>query len=43
MPKFVWPYLTALQYDRTSVTWVALAEALQTVSHDRLTGLLQAD
>jgi putative transposase len=43
MPTLVWLYLTALLYDRTSATCVALAEALQTVSHDRLTRMLQAD
>jgi hypothetical protein len=43
MPTLVWPYLTALLYDRTSTSCVALAEALATVSHDRLTRLLQAD
>jgi hypothetical protein len=43
MPKRVWLYLTALLYDRTSVSCVALAEALATVSHDGLTRLLQAD
>jgi hypothetical protein len=43
MPTLVWPYLTALLYYRTSATCVALAEALQTVSHDRLTRMLQAD
>jgi DDE superfamily endonuclease len=43
MPELVWLYLTALLYDRTSASCVALAEALQTVSHDRLTRLLQAD
>lgn len=43
MPTLVWLYLTALLYDRTSATCVAFAEALQTVSHDRLTRLLQAD
>ena len=43
MPKVVWLYLTALLYDRTSSHGVALAEALETVSHDRLTRLLQAD
>ena len=43
MPTLVWLYLTALLYYRTSATCVALAEALQTVSHDRLTRLLQAD
>jgi hypothetical protein len=43
MPKRVWLYLTALLYYRTSATCVVLAEALQTVSHDRLTRMLQAD
>jgi hypothetical protein len=43
MPKLVWLYLTALLYYRTPATCVALAEALQTVSHDRLTRMLQAD
>jgi hypothetical protein len=39
----VWFDLTALRYDRTSATSVALAEVLHTVSHDRLTNVLQAD
>jgi hypothetical protein len=43
MPTLVWPYLTALLYYGTSTSCVALAEALQTVSHDRLTRMLQAD
>jgi DDE superfamily endonuclease len=43
MPKRVWLYLTAWLYDRTSVSGVALAEALETVSQDDLTRLLQAD
>jgi Transposase DDE domain len=43
MPKLMWLYLTALLYYRTSATCVALAEALQTVSHDRLTRMLRAD
>jgi hypothetical protein len=43
MPKVVWLYLTALLYYRTSSNCVALAEALETVSHDRLTRMLQAD
>ena len=43
MPKLVWLYLTALLYYRTSATCVAFAEALQTVSHDRLTRMLQRD
>jgi hypothetical protein len=37
MPRLVWPDLTALLSDRTSARCVAWAEALQTVSHDRLT------
>ena len=43
MPKRVWLYLTALMYYRTSASCVALAEGLQTVSHDGLTRLLQAN
>ena len=43
MPTLLWLYLTALLYYRTSASCVALAEALQTVSHDRLTRLLQGD
>jgi putative transposase len=43
MPTLVWLYLTALLYYRTSGSCVALAEALETVSHDRLTRLLQSD
>jgi putative transposase len=43
MPTLVWRYLTALRYDRPSATCVALAEAVQTASHDRLTRLLQSD
>jgi hypothetical protein len=43
MPTLVWLDLTALLYDQTSATCVALAEALETVSHDRLTRLLRAD
>jgi putative transposase len=43
MPTLVWHYLTALLYYRTSTSCVALAEALKTVSHDRLTRLLQAE
>jgi hypothetical protein len=42
MPEVIWLYLTALLYYRTSATCVALAEALETVSHDRLTRMLQA-
>jgi hypothetical protein len=43
MPTLVWRYLTAWRYDRTSATCVAFAEALHTVSHDRLTRMLQRD
>jgi DDE superfamily endonuclease len=43
MPQLIWLYLTALLYYRTSGSCIALAEALQTVSHDRLTRMLQAD
>ena len=43
MPELLWLYLTALLYDRTSSSCVALAEALETVSHARLTRLLQAE
>jgi putative transposase len=43
MPELLWLYLTALLYYRTSASCVALAEALQTVSHDRLTRMLQGD
>ena len=43
MSELLWLYLTALLYSRTSVTCVALAEVFPTVSHDRLTRLLQAD
>jgi len=43
MPTLVWLYLTALLSYRTSASCVALAEALETVSHDRLTRMLQAD
>lgn len=43
MPELRWLYLTAVLYDRTSGSCVALAEALETVSPDRLTRLLQRD
>jgi putative transposase len=43
MPTLVWLYLTALLYYRTTGRCVALAEALETVSHDRLTRMLQGD
>jgi hypothetical protein len=41
MPELLWLFLTALLHYRTSASGVALAEALETVSHDRLTRLLQ--
>ena len=43
MPTLVWRYLTALLYSGTSSRCVALAEGLQTGSHDRLTRRLRAD
>ncbi len=43
MPTLVWLYFTAWLYDRTSATCVALAEVLHSVSHDRLTRMLQAN
>lgn len=43
MPELIWLYLTALLYDRTSGSCVALSEALETVSHDRWTRMLQGD
>ena len=43
MPTLVWLYLTALLYCRASANCVALAEALESVSHDRLTRLLQGE
>jgi hypothetical protein len=43
MPEVLWLYLTALLYDRTSASCMALAEALETVAHDRLTRLLQSE
>jgi hypothetical protein len=39
----VWLSLTTLLSDRTSASCVALADALETVSHDRWTRLLQSD
>jgi hypothetical protein len=42
MPALLWLYLTALLYYRTTATCVAMSEALQTMSHDRLTRMLQA-
>jgi hypothetical protein len=43
MPQLVWLYLTARLYFRASASSVALAEALQIVSHDRLMRLPQPD
>jgi hypothetical protein len=43
VPELLWLYLTALLYYRTSASCVALADTLETVSHDRLTRLLQSD
>jgi hypothetical protein len=43
MPELAWLYLTALLCYRTSGSCVALAEVLETVSHDRLTRMLQGD
>jgi hypothetical protein len=43
MPELLWRYLTALLYDCTSGSCVTFAEALETVSHDRLTRRRQAD
>jgi hypothetical protein len=37
MPALLWRSFTALLSYRTLASCVALAEALQTVSHDRLT------
>jgi putative transposase len=43
MPTLVWLYLTALLSYRTTGSCVALAEALETGSQDRLTRMLQGD
>ncbi len=43
MPELLWLYLTAWLSSRTSGRGVALAEALETVSHDRLTRRLQSE
>jgi hypothetical protein len=43
MPELICLYLTALLYYRTSASCVALAAALETVSHGRLTRMLPAD
>ena|SRR5215510_10992636 len=43
MPELIWLYLTALLYSQSAASCVALAEALATISHDRLTRLLQGD
>jgi hypothetical protein len=42
MPELLWLSLTAWLYFRTAVTCVALAEALEPVSQDRVTSMLQA-
>jgi hypothetical protein len=43
MPELRWLYLTALLDYQTSGSCAALAEVLETVSHDRLTRMLQGD
>src|SRR5262245_39650551 len=43
MPELIWLSLTAMRYDRTLASCVAVSEALNTVSHDRLIRLLHAD
>jgi hypothetical protein len=43
MPTLVWLYLTALLYYPTLSSCVALAEALETLSHDRLTRMLPGE
>jgi len=43
MPELLWLYLTALLYYWTSACCGALGEALETISHDHLTRLLQND
>ena len=43
MPALLGLSLTAWLYERTAGRGVALAEALESVSHDRLTRLLQGD
>ena len=43
MPELRGLYLTALLYSQTSASCGALADALATVSHDRLTRRLQGD
>jgi hypothetical protein len=43
MPELLRLYLAALLYYRTSASCVAMAEALETASHDRLTRPLQAN
>ena len=42
MPALVWLYRTAWLDDRTSASGMAPAQSLETVSHDRLTRVLQA-
>jgi hypothetical protein len=43
MPQLLWLNLTALLHERTSVSCVSPAEALETVAPARLTRLWQAD
>jgi len=43
MPALIWLYLTTLLYYRTSVSGIALTEALEAVLHGRLARLLPAD
>ncbi len=43
MPKDLWFYLIAILSYTISGSWAAMAEALETVSHDRLTRLLQGN
>jgi hypothetical protein len=41
MPEPLWTYLTALLYFTEVSSCLAIAQALETASHDRLTRLLQ--
>jgi hypothetical protein len=43
MPELLWLYLSALLYDRPSGSCVALADAVEPVSPDRLPRRLQGD
>jgi hypothetical protein len=36
MLELIWLYLTALLHNRISASCIALAEALKTVTHDRM-------